>query len=697
MKKTCPWSAPRVVVAAVTVCLGHAAAADTPSAVIAAPAAGASGSGTSGPQSITITGNPLRKEELAAPATAIAGDELVLRRGSSLGETLEGLPGVSSTYFGPNANRPVIRGQDGDRIRVLSNAGASLDASSLSFDHAVPIDPLVVERVEVLRGPAALLYGGSAVGGVVNAIDNRIPRTPVSGLGGAAEVRAGGASDERGVSGLVETGGEGFALHADGFWRKTGDLRVPAFDRPAEGGGTERRSRVANSASDAKGGALGGSMVWDHGFVGASLDTYRNDYGTVAEEDVTIRMRRHKLSLSGEARELGGIFSAVRAQAGYTDYQHQEVEGTGAVGTTFRNKGGDLRLELVHARRPLAGGQLEGVFGLQGESSRFEAVGEEAFVPTTHARQGAVFVYEQWSLGNALELSAGLRAERVTVRSDGDSDAAAGRFGPATQRRFTPGSASAGLVLNLDKQWQLTGNLAYTERAPTSYELYANGVHAATATFERGSTAQDKERGRNVELALQWKDGARHAKVGAFWSRFPNYIALVRSAEPDFVDDAGDSFPVYAYHGVPARLYGLEADGGLPLWKGEGRSLDLEAHADLVRGSNLATGEPLPRLAPVRATASLSWQQQGWSARAEVQHAMKQSHVPGDDVPTPAWTIVNLSASCKLDFGGSDAMAFVKLNNLGNTLAYNASTIGSVRALSPMPGRSVMAGVRVTF
>ena len=208
---------------------------------------------------VVITGNPLGGKEVETPSSVLTGDALVLRRGSSLGETLDGLPGVSSSYFGPNANRPVIRGQDGDRIRVLSNAGASLDASSLSFDHAVPIDPLVVERIEVLRGPAALLYGGSAVGGVVNAIDNRIPKLPLAAVSGAVETRFGGASGERAVSALVEGGGNGYALHADAFRRNTDDLHVPAFDRPLANGTTERRTRIVNSASRAQGGALGAS------------------------------------------------------------------------------------------------------------------------------------------------------------------------------------------------------------------------------------------------------------------------------------------------------------------------------------------------------------------------------------------------------------------------------------------------------
>lgn len=295
-------------------------------------------------ETVIVTGNPLGSSEVATPSSVLSGNGLVLRRGSSLGETLDGLPGVSSSYFGPNANRPVIRGQDGDRLRVLSNSGASLDASSLSFDHAVPIDPLVVERIEVLRGPAALLYGGSAVGGVVNAIDNRIPKARLDGLSGALETRFGGAANERAVSALVETGGSGFALHADAFGRKTDDLRVPAFDRPLADGSTERRTRVVNSASRAHGGAVGASLVGDHGYLGTSVDTFRNDSGIVAEDDITIQMRRDRFALAGELRVPDGFITALRGQAASTDYQHQEVDGDGAVGTTFKIRGSDTRV-----------------------------------------------------------------------------------------------------------------------------------------------------------------------------------------------------------------------------------------------------------------------------------------------------------------------------------------------------------------
>ena len=647
-------------------------------------------------QTVIVTGNPLRSTELATPSSVLSGKGLVMRRGGSLGETLDGLLGLSSSYFGPNANRPVIRGQDGDRIRVLSNAGAALDASSLSFDHAVPIDPLVVERIEVLRGPAALMYGGSAVGGVVNAIDNRIPKARIDGVSGALEARLGGAANERTVSALVETGGDGFALHADAFGRRTDDLHVPAFDRPVEAGGTERRTRVVNSASRVNGGAVGGSLVWDRGYLGASVDIYRNDYGIVVEDDITIEMRREKFALAGEVRMPNGFITTLRGQAAHTDYQHREIEGDGSVGTTFETRGSDARVEAVHRAIALGAGRFEGTVGLQFESSRFSALGEEAFVPSTRTRQSAAYLVERWTWGDSGHVSAGVRAERVRVQSEGDADPADSHFGPAQSRSFSPGSASIGAVWSLSPQWQLSSNLAYTERAPTSYELFANGVHVATSAYERGDPKQALERGRNLDLVLGWKSGDHHIKVGMFYSRFSNYIALEATGEPDFIDDEGGSVPVFAFRGVRARLHGLEIEGTWRALTGV-RIVDVDARLDLVRGNNQDSGEALPRLAPRRATVGVNLTQGGWTARAEVQHTSAQTRVPSTDVATAGWTLVNLSASYLLNTGRRDALMFVKLLNIGNELAFSASSIGTVRGLAPLPGRAVTAGLRLAF
>ena len=644
---------------------------------------------------VTVTGNPLGSSELSVPVTTLAGPALVLRRGSTLGETLDALPGVSASYFGPNASRPIIRGQDGDRIKILSNSGSSLDASSLSNDHAVAIDPLAVERIEVLRGPAALLYGGSAVGGVVNTIDNRIPRAALGEPTGAVELRLGGASSQRGAGALLEAGGNGFALHADAFWRHTDDQKVPAFDRPLDGGGTERRTTIVNSASRAEGGALGGSLVFDHGYLGASVDSYRTTYGTVAEEDVTIRMKRDKLGLAGEWRDLGGPFKTVRGQFHATDYEHREIEGTGEVATTFKNRGTDGRFELEHHPVALAGGTLGGVVGLQTENARFAALGEEAFVPSTRTVQTAGFVHEELALGWG-KLTAGGRLERTRVDSAGDAGAAEPRFGAAQSRGFNTGSIAAGGLVNLDPNWQLSANLAYTERAPTYYELFADGVHVATAAYERGDAALAKERGSNVDVAVQWKDGASHVRVGAYASRFANYIALLRSSGPDQVDGSGASIPVYAFSGVAARFAGIEAEGSWRALAGA-QTLDLDARFDLVRATDATSGQPLPRIAPRRLTLGANYNVGSWFGRAEVANVSRQGRVPADDAPTGGYTLVNLSTSYKLRLGGTDALLFAKLDNLGNRLAYSATTIATVRGLAPLAGRSLSAGVHISF
>lgn len=654
----------------------------------AAPAApAASAPATLAP--VIATGNPLGSDEIATPSSVLAGDELVLRRGSTLGETLNGLPGVSSSYFGPNASRPIIRGLDGDRVRMLNNGGASLDASSLSFDHAVPIDPLVVERVEVLRGPAALLYGGNAIGGVVNAIDNRIPKEKVEGVSGAVEGRFGGADSERGGAAVLETGTASFALHADVFGRKTDDLRVPEYTPIEDGTPLPRTDRVRNSASRSDGGALGGSMLFDRGYLGLSVDTYDSKYGIVAEPDVTIQMKRDHVGAAGELRSNDGAWRKLRFRVDHTDYEHKEVEGSGEVGTIFDTAGTELRVEAEHA--PVLG--MKGVLGAQVESFDFSALGEEAFVPSTRTKRGALFGMEElpWSGG---VLSAGLRLERVKISSDGDADPSAPQFGPADERNFTLTSASLSNITKLNSTWSVSGALSATERAPTAFELYANGVHAATGAYERGDPTLEPERGLTLDAALQWKSGDDHLRIGAFTSRFSRFISL--DATGNDVVVGGDTFPEYAFTPVRARLNGIELEGSHRLVSAPW-TLDLSGKLDYTRATNLDTGEALPRIAPLRATLGLDVGRAGWTGRVEVDGATRQDRVPATDSPTPGYALVNLSLSQRLAWEKLDALWFVKLTNVGDVLAYNASTVQGVRELSPLAGRAVKAGLRVAF
>ena len=662
-------------------------------------------------QKIIVTGNPLRLDDAAAPTSVLSGEQLAMRRGASLGDTLGELPGVAATYFGPNANRPVIRGQDGERVRVLANSGASMDVSTLSFDHAVPMDPLAVERLEVLRGPAALLYGGAAVGGVVNVIDNRIPKSVLLGLSGAVQAREGGAAREQAASALLEGGGNGLAWHVDSFWRKSADLSVPTFEVTNGQGAVERRRRVLNSASQTQGGALGASRVWQGGYWGANLESYASQYGSVAEEDITLRMRRERLALAGEWAT-NGLFSTVRAQAASTRYAHEEVQATGAVGTRFTNRGQDARLELIHRPWATGLGVLSGVWGAQAESARFSALGEEAFVPTTATRQAALFALEQWAITPAMQLSLGIRAEQVRVRSEGDAAGSELHFGPALERRFAPRSVSVGATwktgaANLPWQWHF--NLADTQRAPASHELFANGLHTATGAFERGDAQQALERGRHVELGLSAQWHALHFKANVFRARFRNYIVLMNSDSETLADAGGANVPHYDYRGLPAQLQGWELEGTwrLPLQGlgASGHELELQMQTDSVRGelsAGLGAGSAaLPRLAPQRASAALQWRKGAWQARVQVQHAAAQTRVPSNDRPTPGWTQWHLQASQSLHWAGGtsdkDLLLFAKLQNATNQLAYNATTLATVRARSPLPGRGLTLGLQLNY
>lgn len=640
---------------------------------------------------VVVTGNPLSQRELAAPVQVLSGDALTLKRGASLGETLDGLAGVGSTYFGPNSNRPTMRGLDGDRVRMLSNSGASVDASSLSFDHALPVDPLVLTRVEVLRGAAALQYGGNAIGGVVNAIDNRIPRLAQPGLNGAAELRLGGAAKERGGAVVLDGGGEAFAWHVDAADRHADDQRVPRF--LSEDGW---RSHVRNSDSHGRSGAVGGSLLFSQGYAGVSVEDYHNDYGVTVEPDVRIEMQRQRLATAGEWRDPLPGLARVTWQFASSRYKHQEVEGSGEVGTVFSSKGKDGRVEATHTALQGGWGTVQGVLGWQWEQSDFSALGEEALVPGTKTRNNALFLIEQFKSG-PWSLQAGARAERVNVSSTGGDEE---RFGDPVTRRFSPKSFSLSGAYELGNGFSLSSNLSSSQRAPTFYELFANGVHVASGAFEVGDVNLGLERAKSVDLGLHWKQGEAKWSVQVYQTRFANYIALDASGRS--IDEVGEdgetkSVPEFLYRGVRARLRGVELEGRQPLPAVAGWGLTLGTTVDLVRGTNRDTGEALPRLSPVRGSLSLQAERGPWLIQAELRGAMRQDRVPAFDTPTAGYGILRLNIARHFDIGNLDAMWYVKLDNLANKLAYSAGSVQTIRPLTPLPGRSLFAGMQVRF
>ena len=655
-------------------------------------------------EEIVVTGNPLKSADNIVPVSVLAGQELLLKRGATLGETLDGMPGVSNSFFGPNAGRPAIRGLDGDRVRILSNSGASFDASSISPDHNPAIDPLAIERVEVLRGPAALLYGGTAIGGVVNVIDNRIPREAIKGIGGAVEGRVGGAERERGVAALFEGGNGDVALHADGFHRTTDDYKVPA----SAGLG----NRIVNSASRGKGGAIGGSFTFDRGYLGISQSEYRTLYGTVAEPNVTIDMRQARTTVDGEIGKLGTLIESVSARGGRTDYEHVELDG-GEVGTKFTNKGSDFRIEARHAKF----GQLSGVVGVQGERFRFAAIGEEAFVPDTRTRNQAVFALEEIA-AEAWKLSLGVRAEQNRVQSAGEGNTGIARFGPASEKTFNLISVSAGVLFKLAATTSVTGNLARSQRGPAFYELYADGPHIATAAYEVGDTNLQREKSTALDLGVQWKwgsSGKHSARLGVFANRFDNFIALRRTGINRDADgnagatDCGDGtsvtsactariLPEFRYQGVKAHLTGFEAEAKFPLVE-RPYTLDWELKADFTRAQDQTNSEPLSRIAPFRLSTTGLYANGPWAARVAIEYIAKQDRVPAIDPlgATPSYTLVNAAVLYTVKLRGASTLFFLKANNLGDRKAFNASSIDTIRALAPLPGRALKAGVQLSF
>lgn len=665
---------------------------------------------------VVVTGSPVGSGlfELVPPAHVVEGRSLMFRRKSSLGETLDGTPGVSSSAFGPNVSRPVIRGLDGDRIRILQNSTGTLDASSLSFDHALPYDPLVAERIEVVRGPAAVLYGGSAVGGVVNVIDNRIPQNPITGFTGRVEPRFGGADREQSFGGVLEAGNGKFAIHADFFDRRTQDLRIPGFARSArrraiDGPGVDQpEGRLPNSNAATDGGTLGGSLTWDAGYAGVSFGSFRSNYGSVAEPAVRINMKSERTDFAGEVRQLAPWVNALKFKIGRTDYQHREIED-GAINTTFLNKGQDGRVELNHA--PL--GLLTGAVGLTFNNFDFSALGAEAFVPKTRTDSKGVFIYEEVPLGS-FKLSLGARNERTQVDSEGGGPVDAGtglpRFDPAQKRTFNANSTAVGALYALSKEFALASNASLTQRAPTHYELFASGPHAATGAFEIGNAAFEKEKSRSVDLGLRWRRADHSASVSVFRTRFANFIAPfgtgnTRGADGELnpVDADGDNvadvsgeeiLPELSYQPVPAVFQGFEAQGRFRVYERAG-ALDLLLRGDYVKAWNRSTNQPLPRIAPLRLVVGLEYTLNRLTAGVDVQHARGQRRVAENELPTDGFTLVNASLAYTVKQAPVALQVFARANNIFDAEARNH--VSFTKDIAPLPGRGLLVGVRGSF
>lgn len=620
---------------------------------------------------VIVKADPLGNdvEGLVQPATVISGADLDTKKSNTLGESVTSIPGVTSSYFGPGVGRPVIRGQDGPRVAILSNGMASDDVSSVSQDHAVSIEPFLADQIEVIKGPTNLLYGSGAIGGIVNTADGRIATAPLNaGLSGRAETRYDNGSN--GFTQLLRTdlGGDGYALHADGVYRDNENVSGPKGD-------------IANSAVQTRTGAVGASLFGDWGYIGASLSRYLNEYGNPAEPGdaidpgVTLNMQQTRFeSKAGINNPFNGI-DIVKLGYTYTDYKHTEFEGSD-VGTQFFSEGHQFRAEGVHSSNE----NHKGAFGIQAQKKSFEAIGAEAFIPSTSSQGAGLFIVEQFNKGR-MKSEIGARIDRNQSQADGFNS-----------RSFSLYSLSAAGRYSLNDRIDFTLNLDHAERSPVEEELYSDGVHAATAAYEIGDPDLSKEQADQIEIGLHVHDDRYEAKISLYRSRFKDYIYL--SDTGLVVDDDGELLPVRQWRQDDSTFTGYEAEF---IYKISTNSFNhqLRLFVDGVR-AEIDSGGNLPRIPAARYGAGWEWQSGKWQGGIGVVRADAQNDTADYETPTDGYTLVNANINYVLH-DGDDASweLFLQGNNLGNREARSATS--AIKDLVPLPGRAISTGIRVYF
>ncbi|WP_308365143.1 MULTISPECIES: TonB-dependent receptor domain-containing protein [unclassified Microbulbifer] len=667
-------------------------------------------------EEINVTVSPLDKpaDAVAAPVSVLSGDELRSAASATLGQTLQNELGVANASFGSGVGLPVIRGQSANRVKVLNDNLDVGDASNTSSDHAATVESLLAERIEILRGPAALRYGSGAIGGVVNVIDGRIPTAIPEELEGALEMRHNtGNSQDAGVFRL--SGGAGqVAWYLDGVYRDSDNTEIPGLaiihheeEEHAEEEGEEHEEEfntdgfVANSNARAHSYSGGASWITDSGYLGFSINRLENNYGIPlgahahheeegAEEEheehgeepeiVRIDQEQTRYDLKGEHRFGGEYWDKLLFRLGYNDYEHVELEG-GEPGTRFTNEAWESRIEVTHD----GGGEWRGAYGLQLSDKDFAAIGEEAFIQPSNTQSTGAFVMKERTWGD-WHLDLGGRLERVSVDPQNGSG-----------EDYNLVGASAALQYFLAEHQHLSLGLTSAERAPVAEELFADGAHVAEARYLIGNADLDKENSANLELGYhhhnQEASGWHAVRIEAsiFYNRVGDYIYARNTG----LEDAESEFPVYTYGNRDATFYGAEASVKVPLHQ----FLHLTLFGDTVRArfDDSIDGESrdVPRMPPLRVGLALGGDYNQWSWEWRTTRADEQDRPGAFEEPTDSYTRMDLTARYNLELGDTDAVLFVSGRNLLDEEIRNSTSL--LRDYAPEMGRSVEAGVRFIF
>lgn len=679
-------------------------------------------------EEVVIKAHPLGRtaEELVRPVDVLTGEELERIRNGTIGDVLAHRPGVSNASFGPGVGRPVIRGQGAPRVQVLDNGIATMDASSISADHAVGVDPLGADRVEIIKGPATLIYGGAASAGVVNLVDDRLPDTVSPGLGLRGLASYGSNADEKNTALRARYGVGALQLGAQYGARRAGNFSVPGYAvRQREGGheheheGEEEPRRGVLDNSRLSSDRLGASAAYigSRGMLGLAVSDFKtaygipsgghvHDHGEGEEEEghshdgVRIDLEQTRYDFRGLLLSPLPNFEDVEVRVGINDYQHREVEPSGAIGTVFDVEETEARVQATHL--PL--GAWQGVVGLQFGHREFVAVGAEAFVPRTTTESLGLFVVEDRPIGeHRLEL--GARVDHLQHAPDDST---------LSQEDFTTWSLSAGLSFLLAEHLHLRVNAQRSERAPSTEELYAYGPHLATSNFERGNAALKPEAASNFELAFLRDFGRLKWEIGAYYSHIADYVYLSETdlgldangggthgsdGEADRVDEHGSFEPagellLVDHRQDNARFYGAEVSMSYALLESGPLRLDLQAFGDIVRGE-LDDGRNLPRVPPLRGSLGF---QAGYAAVSGSVHylrAGRQNRTTALETPTPGYDLLSADLDYRFQLAGLSATLFLQGRNLlDEKVRLSASFLKDV---APLPGRSIFAGVRFDF
>lgn len=670
---------------------------------------------------IVVTAPYFERLDLLAGTSALSGEELAQQSRGQIGDTLLSLPGVSATSFTPGSSRPVLRGFQGNRVAVLTDGIGNIDASNTSADHAVTIESLTTERIEVLRGPAVLLFGGQAVGGAVNAIDKRIPRAipkeaahvdALAGYGSAADEWSAGASVDVPVT-------DRLVVHADGSYRKSDDLRISGYqlssvlrdevfdladEEEAEGEldeaeelreAAENRGRVPNSAVETWTAGIGTAFIDDGGNLGVSFSIYDTKYGIpgrpgvghheeataageqvsmaeAGEEAVTIGLRQYRADIRGEVETGGGFLEKLTFRAGYADYEHTEFEGD-EIGTVFKSNGFEARAEAVQANRD----GWRGASGIQYLSRDFEAIGAEAFVPPNRTRQLGLFSLQEFDLGG-LHLEAALRYDRVKQEAQ--------TLG--ITRNFNNVSAAFGLAY-LIGDLKIGINASRTGRAPAVEELFSDGPHIATQAYEIGDPDLRSEKAWNAELYARFDSSNVDATVTVYSNWFDGFIY------EDATGAEEDDLPVFQYFQNDARFWGFEADVSARLGRVGGFDFVVDGVADYTRASISNGGGPVPRIPPLRLLGGVELQSGSLDLRGEVEWADDQRRNAAFETETAGFTLVNASASWR-PFGRDRNIALIaSVNNIFDVSARRAASF--TKDYVPLAGRDFRVTARISF